>query len=327
MRKVEGKMFGLKIKKFFQLCIFLLVSALLLFSGCSPSQEGKSGENQRRDHKEQSGIFIEDDLGRQVQLLEAPKRIISLAPGLTEILFALGLSERIVGVTEYCNYPPEALEKPKAGSFSEPSIEQIVALQPDLVVAVRLQSEMLSRLEELSVPLLVLEPTSVKDVYGAIEILGTAAGAEEKAYLLVSEIKERLEKTASRFSHLSESQRVRVYYEVYADPLMTAGSNSVIHELLEAAGGKNIFADIKEPYPMISSEAVIHRDPQVIVFPNYHGTEGFLANEIKNRPGWGGISALAEERIYGIDPDIISRPGPRIADAVELLASFFYPEQ
>lgn len=315
------------LKKLLPLFISMVTAALLMASGCAQLQDGRSvGGEQNQKQQRQFEILLEDDLGRQVRLFKAPQRIISLAPGITEILFALGLSDRIVGVTEYCNYPAEALEKPKAGSFSEPNIEQIVALQPDLVVAVRLQEEMLSRLEELSVPLLVLEPTSVNDVYRSIELLGLAAGVEENARLLALEIKARIEETAEKFSRLPETERVRVYYEVYADPLMSIGSNSVIHELVEAAGGKNIFGDIREPYPMVSAEAVIDRDPEVIVYPNYHGTEGFLANEIKSRPGWGVISAVEKERIFGVDPDIISRPGPRIADAVEELAGYFYPE-
>ena len=106
---------------------------------------------------------------------------------------------------------------------------------------------------------------------------------------------------------------------------MSIGSTSVIHELVEAAGGKNIFADVKEPYPLVSSEAVVDRNPEVIVYPNYHGTEGFLAKEIQDRPGWGSIAAVAEGRIFGIDPDKVSRPGPRIGEVVEELAGLFYP--
>jgi iron complex transport system substrate-binding protein len=311
-------------RKLILLCFAATVAMTALLFGCARVEDSRGSEEQNRE-QEQFEIVLEDDLGRQVRISRKPQRIISLAPGLTETLFALGLAERIVGVTEYCNYPPEALEKPKAGSFSEPSIEKAVALQPELVVAIPLHEESLFRLEELGIPVLILEPASVDDVYRSIELLGLAAGEEEKARRLVSEIKSKMDAVSEKLSGVPESERVRVYYEVYADPLMSVGSTSVIHELVEAAGGKNIFADVKEPYPLVSSEAVVDRNPEVIVHPNYHGTEGFLAKEIQGRPGWGSVAAVAEGRIFGIDPDKVSRPGPRIGEVVEELAGLFYP--
>jgi iron complex transport system substrate-binding protein len=301
----------------------IFISLLFLVSGCAQFMDTDGREGQGHNHFE---VVLEDDLGRQLRLSKKPERIISLAPSNTEILFALGLAERIAGVTEYCNYPAEARQKPKAGSFSEPNIEQVVALKPDLVVAASLQAEELVRLEELGIPVLALNPTSIKDVYHSIELLGLAAGEEHKARQLVAEIKARIEAVGEKLSKIPERGRpVRVYYEVYADPLMSIGSACVIHELIEAAGGENIFSDIKEPYPIVSAEAVISRDPEVIIFPDYHGTEGFLANEIKSRPGWGVITAIAGGCIYGLDPDKVSRPGPRIGEAVEELAGLFYP--
>ncbi|RJX25983.1 MAG: cobalamin-binding protein [Dethiobacter sp.] len=308
-------------KKFTASLVFLLL--LLIAAGCAqPKDTGNKGSQEDKPFQ----VTVEDHLGRQVRLSQKPQRIISLAPSNTEMLFALGLAERIVGVTEYCNYPIEALQKPKAGSFAEPNIEKVVALQPDLVVAVRMQEEELARLEDLGIPVLVLNPTCIEEVYRSIELLGLAAGEEESARLLVAGIRGKIDAVREKLLEVPEDKRVRVYYEVYADPLMSVGCTSVIHELIEAAGGVNIFADVEAPYPKVSAEAVIDRDPQVIVFPNYHGTEEVLANEIKSRPGWGAITAITNERLFGIDPDKISRPGPRIADAVEEMAMIFYPE-
>jgi len=183
----------------------------------------------------------------------------------------------------------------------------------------------MARLEEMNIPVLVLSPGSIKEVCRSIELLGVASGEEERARQLVAEISGRIAAVGDRVSQVAEEERVRVYYEVYADPLMSIGKTTVIHEIIEAAGGKNIFGDVDVSYPRISAEAVIDRNPQVIVFPNYHGTEGFLANEIMSRPGWSTVDAVTEGRIYGIDPDIVSRPGPRIAEAVEKLAALFYP--
>lgn len=309
-------------KRFTWILVFFLMAAVV--AGCGGSAGNVEEKGKQEGHFQ---VTVVDHLGRQVRLDEKPERIISLAPSNTEMLFALGLGDQVVGVTEYCNYPPEALEKPKAGSFAEPNIEQVVALQPDLVVAVRLQEEEFARLDELGIPVLVLNPSSVEEVYGSIELLGRATGTEERAGLLVAELKERINAVEQKVSQVPPEKKIRVYYEVYADPLMTVGSSTVIHELIEAAGGVNIFSDIETtPYPKISAEAVIDRDPEVIVFPDYHGTEEVLASEIVNRPGWGAISAIKEKRVFGIDPDKISRPGPRIAEAVEELARLFYPE-
>ena len=308
----------------------LLLFIWLVVSGCAPSspeETGSSGVGEK-----QSGddfpLTVEDSCGRQVEILRKPERIISLAPSNTELLFALGLAERIVGVTEYCNFPPAALNKPKAGSFSEPYLEQIVALQPDLVVASELlvSEEKLEQLESLQFPVLVLHPDGIEEVCQTLELLGLVTGEKEKAELLVAEMKARLAVVQEKLQQLPAGERVRVYYEVYADPLMTAGCISIVHEIIETAGGKNIFADVQAAYPQVSSEAVIARDPEIILFPHQHGTEGILALEIINRPGWGTITALQEEKIFGLEADKFSRPGPRLAEAVEELVRIIYPE-
>lgn len=307
----------------------ILLLILLVVSGCasSPGETGSrgGGEKQLGDG---FPLTVKDSCGRQVELLRKPERIISLAPSNTELLFALGLAERVVGVTEYCNFPPAALDKPKAGSFSEPYLEQIIALQPDLVVASELlvSGEKLEQLENLQFPVLVLHPDGIEEVGQTLEMLGSVTGEKEKAELLVAEMKARLAVVQEKLQQLPTERRVRVYYEVYADPLITAGRISIVHEIIETAGGKNIFADVQAAYPQVSSEAVIARDPEIILFPNQHGTEGILAQEIINRPGWGTITALQEEKIFGLEADKFSRPGPRLVEAVEELARIFYPE-
>ncbi len=308
-------------KTFLWLFSFLL--AVLLLTGCGGT--GPTG-NEQEEAGAEFELILEDGMGRRVQLTGMPERIISLAPSNTEMLFALGLQEKVVGVSEYCNYPPEALEIPRAGSFSEPNIEQILSLEPDLVIAVPLQDKEFSRLEELGIPLLAVDPTSVEEIYSSLELIGEATGAEEEASLLVEDLREKIGAVKEKVGHLSPEERVRVYYEVYSDPLMSVGGDTVIHELLEAAGGINIFEDMEAAYPQVSSEVIVDRDPEVIVFPDYHGTEEFPVREILERSGWGSVSAVQDDRVYGVDPDKISRSGPRIAEVVEELAELFYPD-
>lgn len=315
------RMFNLKNRTLKKMLLLLSLS-LLILAGCGP--EGNISNS--REGEQSFLATLTDDLGREVVIEHKPERIVSLAPSKTEMLFALGLGEYMVGVSEYCDYPDAALDKPKAGSFSQPNIEQIVALDPHLIVAVPLQEEELARLMELDLPVLVLSPDTVEEIYHSLRQLGEATGVVEEAHLLVEQMQTRIGEVSDRVAELSQGERKRVYYEVYADPLMSVGSTSVIHELIEQAGGDNIFADVDTAYPKISAEAVVDRDPDVIIFPNFHGTEGFLADEIYSRPGWDATTAVKQERVVGIDPDIISRSGPRVVEAIEQLAVLIYPD-
>lgn len=312
----------------------LLLFLLFAISGCaSPVRENAGDDAAREGQKgiqpaEDFPLTLEDFFGRRVEILQKPERIISLAPSNTELLFAMGLEERIVGVTEYCNFPTEALAKPKAGSFSEPYLEQIISLQPDLVVASELlvSGETLEQLEELEYPVLVVHPDGIEEVCQALELLGAATGEKVSAGLLINDMKERLAAVQEKLEQLPDEKRVKVYYEVYADPLMVAGRVSVVHEIMETAGGINIFADVQAAYPRVSPEAIIERDPGIILYSCQHGSEDIFEPEIISRPGWGTITALREEKIFGLDADKFTRPGPRLAEAVEEMAKIFYPE-
>jgi len=308
------------VSKLTKVALFLLLGVLLAAAGCATEKDAPEAG----DAAQPFPVTLIDDLGREVQLDRIPERIVSLAPSNTEMLFALGLDDRIVGVSEHCDYPAAALDKPKVGTFAEPNLELVVAAEPHLVVAVHLNEEKLTRLSELGIPVLVLSPSSVAEIYASLELLGEAAQVQDNARAYVARMQERMKIIEERIALLPAKKRV--YYEVYADPLMSVGSETVIHELIETAGGYNIFADVETPYPKISAEAVIDRNPEVIIFPDYHGDEAFMADEIINRPGWQSIDAVQNERVAGIDPNIISRPGPRAVEAVERLAAIIHPE-
>ena len=255
-----------------------------------------------------------------------PERIISLSPGNTEIAFAIGLGEKIVGVTDYCNYPEEALGKQKIGGFANPNLEAIIALEPDLVLAGNKHTEIAKKLEEMGIEVLILVPTSLEEVYASMELVAAAAGNEENTAKVIAGMKGRMQKVQEKLSAIPQDKRVRVYYEVFSNPLMSAGGVSLVNEVLTLAGGKNIFTDISEGYPKISNEAIIERDPQFILFPQKHGSEESNVDSFAVRPVWEKITAVKNKRIFGVQGDAISRPGPRLIDAVEEVAMLLYPD-
>lgn len=299
----------------------LLILALLLVaapSGCTKEGKGETA----------GGITLVDLMGREVLVDGTAERIISLSPGNTEIVYALGLEDKLFGITEYCNYPPEAAEKEIVGGFDEPNIEAILAAEPDLVLAGAnsMHKDAVTRMEERGISVLVMDPQTVEQVYEAIRLVGAAADVEAKAKALVSDIERQITAVQEKTATLADDQVVTVYYELWYDPPMSVGNLSFIHEVIEAAGGKNIFADIEKNYPEVSPEAVAERDPQVILYPDEHGTAELVTAQYYSRAGWSGIAALKDKRIYCVDPDRFNRPGPRMGCAIEETAALFYPQ-
>ncbi|MGC8782328.1 MAG: ABC transporter substrate-binding protein [Anaerolineae bacterium] len=275
-------------------------------------------------------LTLKDDLGREVKIAARPARIVSLAPSITEVLFAVGAGEQVVGVTKYCNYPPEAAQgREIVGGFSAKSlsVEKIISLKPDLVFAAGATHKPVSEaLEAAGVPVFNFEPKDFTGVYANILAAGALTGHTPQAEKVVADMKARVAKVTAITAAIPQEQRVKVFYEVWDEPLMTAGPATFIGQVIELAGGVNIFADVKEQYPTVSAEAVVSRNPQVILGPSSHG-EGLTAAKIAGRPGWGELAAVKAGRIVIVDGDIISRPGPRLADALEAVARGLYPER
>lgn len=268
-------------------------------------------------------VSVVDDLGRRVVLEKIPERIVSLSPSATEILFALGLGPKVVGVTRFCDYPPEALGKEKVGGFSNPSVEKVVSLNPDLVVAdAGIQAGTVERLGKLGLKVVALKPKNVEEILDRIRMLGRLTGMVEEAEKLTSEMKARMEAVRERVKHIPESDRPKVYYEVWHDPLMSVGPGSFIHVMLEEAGGVNIFRDAKTDYPLVSPEAVIERNPDVIITTKHNPAS---LDEIRSRPGWDVIKAIKLGRLYKLDDNIIVRYGPRVVEGLEALARVMHP--
>jgi len=278
-------------------------------------------------------LKLVDDANRVVVIKSEPQRIVSMSPSSTEILFALGLGDRVVGVTQYCNYPPKVNElKEKGrltviGGFWTPDVEKIVALRPDLVISyssVPSHVDVAKRLESMNVTVLLLFPRYLNDVFDNIVLIGKACGKLKEAQELVDQLRVRVKNVVEKVQGLP---KVRVYLELWFDPLMSAGPGTFIDELIGLTGGENVFHDAKSPWPVVDSEQVIRRDPEVIVLPDsYMSDYNVSVEQVRSRPGWQAISAVKNNRIYIIDDDIIFRPGPRLVDALELLAKYIHPE-
>lgn len=290
----------------------LLTLALLLCLNCTPQSPPGN---------------IVDGLGRNITIEKIPQRIVSLSPSNTEILFALGLGDKVVGVTEYCNYPQAAATKPKIGGFSTVDIEKVVSLEPDLVLAADIHSKTaIPALEKLGLTVVALTPNSLPEVLDSITLIGKITGQNKQASKLVSDLRPRIEAITDKTQTLSPNQRPRVFYITWHDPLMTAGTGTLADDVISSAGGQNIASDISGD-KTIDLETVIYRDPQVIVASIGMGTgEDLPWQYVQNEPRLKNTQALLNDRIYKIDGDLIHRPGPRIVEALEQMAHFIHPE-
>jgi len=269
-----------------------------------------------------------DQAGRVVRIEKVPEKIISLAPSNTEILYALGLEAKLVGITEYCNYPEAAKQKPQVGGFSTVDMEKVVKIEPDLILAANIhKEEVIPQLERLDLTVLTLDPKTLDDVLEAIELIGKFTGKVEEASHLTAEMKNRIKTVTDKTMAIPEAQKPRVFYILWHDPLMTAGPETRIHKLIEKAGGINIAQDLAEEYPTISLEAVLIANPQVIVAGSGHGSGQDVSFQFAlTEPRLAEVEARLKGRIYEIDSDLTSRPGPRIVDGLEELARMIHPE-
>ena len=274
----------------------------------------------KKEGEVSSGIL--DDRGVPLVLTGFPERIISLVPSITEILYALQGESFLVGVTLYCDYPPEAQSLPKVGDLVHPSLERIIDLKPDLIFATTpLQSLVIERLESLGMKVFVLQPESVEAIQTSIMKIGQIIGREREGELLLQKMREDLSRMEEKVKRLTE--RKRVFIEIGINPLISAGENSFVGELIQRAGGVNVVKG-NDPYPLINPERVIARDPEVILLTH----PGSSTEEVMKRLGWGGVTAIQEGHVeVDLDPDLIQRPGPRIAEGVNLLFQKIYPEQ
>jgi cobalamin transport system substrate-binding protein len=267
---------------------------------------------------------VTDETGRRVNVPDNPRRIVSLAPNITEIIYALGLEDRLVGDTDYCDYPPAARQKPHVGSLLNPSLEEIVALKPDLVLgdAEANRRETADQLERLGIPLYGLSAHSVEDTLRSVDDLGRVLGRDTEGRTLVAGLRERIEAVERK---VAGKPRPKVLFVVWYQPLITAGAQTFIADVIRIAGGDSVSNDLKGEWPRLNLESALVRDPDVILFPKTSSFSPHL-EEFRRLPGWKDFRAVRDGRMYFIS-DMINRPGPRLIDSLEEVASILHPSE
>lgn len=296
-----------------KICIDVIIFSLLAgtVTGCQPQF--------------QPGTYT-DDIDRQVDISEVPERIVSFGPSITEILFALGLEGNVVGVSDFCDYPEAAKSKEKIGNAFSPSIEKVVALEPDLVVTVK-HEQFNSDLDSLGITFIVLSPGDVRSIVSSISLAGEVTGKAKESKQLVEDMEAIISRIAAR---VKNAPRVKVFFIVDAtDPNnpWTSGPGSFIDDIINMAGGENVAADAAGAWVQISTEEIVNSDPDIIIIQTMAGGIPTVSKEVlQEHLVWKQMTAVTQDRIYFIDGDIVSRPGPRIVQGLEEMARIIHPE-
>jgi len=265
-------------------------------------------------------VTVTDSNGQELMITDEPQAIVALAPSYTEVLFAIGAGDAVVAVDDNTDYPPEAADLPRISGF-EPSVEGIASYNPDLVLLFFDPGGLQDALGQAGIASLFLAtPSSVDGIYEQIETIGAAAGHSAEASTLVEEMQVEIEAIVAR---VPEGDGPSIFHEIDST-LFSTGPGSFTHEMFELLGAENIAAETGEPFPQMSNEAVIAANPDIILLSD--AAYGESAETVSARPGWDQISAVQNARVFAIDDDLVSRPGPRIVEGMEMLFGLFYPD-
>jgi iron complex transport system substrate-binding protein len=264
--------------------------------------------------------ILKDETGRSVTVPDHPHRIICLVPSITDSVFSIGAGDDVVAISDYVKYPPEALHKPSVGSISNPSVETILSLHPDLVLGMpqSTQRSILDQIQSLGIPVYLVDPHGIAGILQSIISLGQAVNRKPQAATVVARLKERI---AAVRASVQEKPVIKVFAPVSYDPVITIGKGAFITEIIEAAGGESITSDLAQEWPQISMEAVVARAPEALLLVR----GGRITIEIlKDRPGWSALPAVRQKRVYFVDKRV-EFPSPVAIDALEDLAKQFHP--
>lgn len=264
-----------------------------------------------------------DSTGRRLALPALPRRIVSLVPSVTEWLYALGADERLVGRTDYCDYPPEAAAKPSVGGMLAPSLETIVALRPDLVIATDAGNrwETFAALGALGVAVFLVHASRLRQVEEVVRRLGALTEREDAVAPVLARLRQRIEEIRRA---VAGRPRPRVLYVLWPEPLIVPGRDALVTELIDVAGGDSITRDERGDYPRFSLEAAVARAPEVIVLARHGTGSGPIDRSRWDR--FGGLPAVRQGRVHGVDGNVLHRYGPRLGEGVTALARVFHPE-
>ncbi len=265
-------------------------------------------------------VTITDDAGREVTIQAEPKRIVSVAPSNTELVFALGKGSALVGRSDFDNYPPEVESIPSIGGFHPPNYEKIVAAEPDLLLMIGGSVEAREKLvNEYNITVYVVDAQTFEELYESIRKLGVVLNAQEQAENVIARMKQEVKKVTDKVA--AAKSKPKVFYEVWHDPLMTAGTHTFINDLITLAGGENVGASV-EGWSNFSLEQLVAANPDVIIAGSPDA-----ASQVMSRPGWEGIKAVQDGKVFGVEnPDLVSRPGPRLVQGLWWMAETLHPE-
>ena len=306
------------------LLLAALAAGAAALTGCGSTEEESGGlvaPSTVPSATSGGDISVIDGTGATVTMTEPAERIVSLAPANTEIAFAVGAGDKVVAGTSYDDYPEEAKSLPKIGDFSNPSVEKIASFNPDLVLAAGgIQEGLRKKLEDLGMTVYVVDPKSYADVETDIENVGMLAGTSTEAQQVANTM---IQAAADVSQKVGELEQRTTFLEIYPKPLMTAGSNTFINDMITIAGGKNIGAEAGDGFPQFSTEVLAKDDPQV-----YIADSGSMSKpgDIKKRPGFADLTAVKDGHVYVIDDSLVARPGPRLAEGLQKLAEMIHPE-
>jgi iron complex transport system substrate-binding protein len=296
--------------------IMLLISCIMVFNlfGCVGSQ-------QHAEPGDTGKIEIVDFKGRSVVLDKKPRKIVSLSPSNTEILFALGAGDKVVGVTSFCDYPEEAKKIERMGDYEGPNIELIRKAQPDVVLAGYVQEETVKMLEKMGIPVIISEAESFEAIYHSISLIGEITGTETEAEKIIKGMKDKIAEIQAK---IKDKEKPRVFYVVWKDPLTTAGSRTFINDVIKAAGGINV-AEKVESWAIYSAEEMIKDNPDMLIAALHSTDEGMTREDLSRDRIFSMLECVKQGKVYVMpDDNIISRPGPRIVLAIEDMARVLY---
>ena len=295
--------------------IHLALLLIMVVAAATACADGQSGPG-----------TITDDSGREIHLNSTPTRIVSHVPSITETLFALGLGDKLVADSDYCDYPEAAKTKPKIGGYFTPNIEEIVAMKPDLVLTDGYVPELISKLDSLGIPLAVVNPKDINSLLTDIELLGNVTGSQKEAAEITSDMKNRIDAVVDTVGNASRPSVFYVFEATDTTKPWTAGPGSFVDALISLAGGVNVAASASNPWIQFNMEELVNSNPDIILVDSSHGTAAISPSQLKALPGWQGIAAVKENRIYTIDGDLVNRSGPRIVEGLEEIAKILHPD-
>ncbi|MGN1402229.1 MAG: ABC transporter substrate-binding protein [Bacillus sp. (in: firmicutes)] len=321
-----------KVKKQTGVFLFLWLMLFGILAGCGQddSTNGASSDAGREQvAKEAFPVTVKDDSGTEVTIEEKPERIVSLLPSTTETLFALGLEEEVVGVSDFDTYPEQVSEKEKAGGV-DPNMEMILSLDPDVLFVQETHAtnhtEMISQFEQAGIKVIVAgaEATSFEEAYADIELIGEVTGTDEEAESIIKDISNRLDVLKKKAATIESKKSVLV--EISPQPeIYVAGENTFIDEMLTSIGADNAAAGSIDGWALISEEQAVKLDPDTVIVTYGDNIEDAIG-QVLTRDGWQGVKAVKEKQVFKANPDLVTRPGPRLIDGVEALAQAVYPD-